>query len=330
MDFFSIYFLNFNYFFVWTIWLFFLVLLYFKYKNINNFSFFSDIKKVYTNNYNFYTKIIVIMIIFLLYSVIFSNPNISNTKENIKKDWIDIVIALDISYSMEANDFSPTRMEYAKKVLLDFIKTQETNRIWLVVFAWKPFTSIPLTFDYNILKEYVWNLTVNSINQNMPWLSWTAIWDALLMSKNLFDLDETEREKVIILLTDWDANVWVDPVAATEFIKWDGIKIYSIWVWSDDWGEIIVWSWFFEQRYFVEPLNDRDLKIISSMTLWEYFLANNEKTFNDIFRYLEWLEKNEIEVEEKREFKSIYEFFVFPLIVLLFLFTFFSLYRREL
>lgn len=324
----NIHFLNSYYFLIIFLWFFLLYLLYLKQKNNNYFTFFEDIKKVYKNNYNFRLKVIIISFIFILYSIILSNPNYLNTKFTQKKDGIDIVIAFDISYSMEANDFYPTRMEFAKNVLLDFIESQKTNRLWLVVYAWKPFTSIPLTFDYNILTEYVNWLTVDNINQNIPWLSWTAIWDAILMSRNLFDLEE-EREKIIILLSDWDANVWIDPFVAAEFVKEDWIKIYSIWVWSESGWEIVVWDWFFEQRYFVEPLNEDDLKKISTITSWEFFMANSEESLEKIFQYLENLEKNEIEVESRKQYLPAYENFVFFLLFLLFSFTIFSMKRKE-
>ena len=212
MQIWNITFLNPNFF--WLI-LIIPIILYFFYKKQKkgiNFINFSDAKKIFwKNNLRFFWSILVLSLILFDFIVILANPNTTNVSEKIKKNWIDIVIALDISGSMESEDLKPNRLEAAKKVINSFIKKLKTDRVWMVVFAWKPFTSIPLTFDYNILTETINRLSTKDIQSN-----WTAIWDAILMWETLFDKDKKEknREKVMILLTDWDANVWVDPKVA--------------------------------------------------------------------------------------------------------------------
>jgi len=305
------------------------VILYFFYKRLNsgiNFLNFADLKKVYkNNNYKFYLSIILLWLILLNFIVIFANPNKVNISEKVKKNWIDIVIALDVSGSMEANDLKPNRLEAAKNVIDWFLKKMQTDRVWLVVFAWKPFTSIPLTFDYNILSETLKNLSTETINQQKRWLSGTAIWDAILMSKTLFkskdDKKDENREKVIILLTDWDANVWVDPKIAALSAKEDWIKIYTIWIWSKSWGYITYNVWGFVQRQKIPPLNDRDLKYIAQVTSWEYFRADNNRTFEAIFNHLQKLEKNDIEVELKKRYSQKYDIFIYSLVIFMCLFA---------
>jgi hypothetical protein len=78
----------------------------------------------------------------------------------------------------------------------------------LTIFAGKPFTSTPLTFDYDFLKDYIKNIWVDTINQNYAYLQGTAMWDALLMWIKALDDKDNSRQKVIILLTDWEANKW--------------------------------------------------------------------------------------------------------------------------
>ena len=305
------------------------VILYFFYKRQSlgiNFLNFTDLKKIYkNNNYKFYLSIILLWLILLNFIVIFANPNKVNISEKVKKNWIDIVIALDVSGSMEANDLKPNRLEAAKNVIDWFLKKMQTDRVWLVVFAWKPFTSIPLTFDYNILSETLKNLSTKTINQQKRWLSGTAIWDAILMSKTLFkskdDKKDENREKVIILLTDWDANVWVDPKIAALSAKEDWIKIYTIWIWSKSWGYITYNVWGFVQRQKIPPLNDRDLKYIAQVTSWEYFRADNNRTFTSIFNHLQKLEKNDIEVELKKRYSQKYDIFIYSLVFLMCLFA---------
>jgi Ca-activated chloride channel family protein len=304
------------------------VVLYFFYKKEKsgiNFINLWDIKKVFkNNNYKFYLKIFLLWLILVNFIVILANPNKINVSEKIKKNWIDIVIALDVSGSMEAEDLKPNRLESAKNVINWFIKNLKTDRVWMVVFAWKPFTSIPLTFDYNIISETLNRLSTKDIQSN-----WTAIWDAILMSKTLFKDKDKNREKVIILLTDWDANVWVDPKIAAISAKEKAIKIYTIWIWSESWGYITYDVWPFKQRQKIPPLNDKDLKYIASTTNWKYFRADTNRTFEAIFKELQKLEKNDIEVKIKKKYTNYYDIFVYSLIFLMMLFWFLIINNLE-
>lgn len=318
----NIEFLNKWYFLIIILSIFIVFLFFRKLKTWINFKFLEDIKKVFWNNpLYFYFKIILLALILVNFSIILANPNKTNTDQNIKKSWIDIVLALDISWSMEATDLNPSRIEAAKNVLNNFIDQIKTDRVWLVVFAWKPFTSIPLTFDYSILTETIKRLTTNNINQQNNSLQWTAIWDAILMSKTLFDEEKDNREKVIILLTDWDANVWVDPKLAALSAKQEWIKIYTIWIWSEEWWYISYNVWPFVEKQKVAPLNEDSLKEIARETSWEYFRAKDNNTFKEIFQKLEKLDKNEIEVDIKKTYSEYYKPFVISLIILLWLFT---------
>jgi len=307
------------------------IILFFFYKKEKkwiNFIFFNDLKKIFWKKlYFFYWKIFLIFAILATFFTIFANPNIVNTDQKVSKNWIDIVVALDISGSMNAEDLRPNRIESAKSVISKFIETQKTNRVWLVVFAWKPFTSIPLTFDYNILTETLKNLSTDNINQNKRWLNWTAIWDAILMSKTMFkkpkdasEEDYKKREKVVILLTDWDANVWVDPVLAGLAAKKEWIKIYTIWIWSKQWWYITYNMWPFKQKQKIPPLNDKALKTIAQDTWAQYFRAENNQVFQRIFDELEKLEKNDISVKIKKEYSENYDIFLKILMWLMFLF----------
>ena len=277
-------------------------------------------------------KNIIILLILLFSILLLANPNIKNTHTDITKKWIDIVIAFDVSLSMDSKDLKPSRIEAAKKVVSWFIDNLKTDRVWLVLFSWKPFISIPLTFDYNILKENISNISTNKINQNIPELNWTAIWDALLMSNNLFKPSKEEskedykkREKVVLLLTDWDANVWVNPELAAKMLKDNNIKIYSIWIWSKVWWEISVDTWFwFIQNIKIPPLNEEKLKSLSQITSWEFFLAYNNEILSDIFKKLSTLEKNDISVSKVITYKQIYNQIIYINIILLFMFIILS------
>ena len=327
------------------------VILFFFYKKDKagiELSSFSSAKKVWkSSSIKFYLKFIVLSLVLLNFIVILANPNKINVDEKIKKNWIDIVVALDISGSMEAEDLKPNRLAVAKNVISDFVWKLQTDRLGLVVFAWKPFTSIPLTFDYNVVKETLERLSTDTINQQKRWLNWTAIWDAILMAKTLFKSGQTHRsaptgdnvgvnlsvhpnrEKVIILLTDWDANVWVNPVLAWLSAKKEWIKIYTIWIWSKQGWYITYDMWPFKQRQRIPPLNDKDLKQIATDTWWMYFRAENNNEFKQIFKYLQKLEKNDIEVKIKKTYSEYYKNFVYSLIILMSLFIYLIIGRVE-
>ncbi len=330
MTFFEIEFLNPEYFLLLFLLPFLLYAIYKKQKRYFLFSFFSDLKDAYKkNSFQFIIKSFLLSIIFIFYVIIFSNPNIALTNQKSNKTWIDIVLVLDISFSMEATDLSPTRLEKAKEVINEFIDYQKTNRVWLVVFAWKPFTSIPLTFDYNILKETIWSLQTDTINQNNKSLAWTAVWDSILMWETLFDTENT-REKVIILLTDWDSNSWVDPNLAAKSAKEKNIIIYTIWIWSKTWWEIKYISNWFEQTQTIPAINDKLLIEVSKLTSWEYFKAEDNLSLEKIFKYLEKLEKQEIEIKTNKLYSNQYTIFVYILSFLLFIFTVYILNKKEL
>jgi len=309
------------------------ILLYFFYKRLSkwiNFIFIRDIKKVFKrNSFKFYLKLLLLLLIMLNFIIILANPNIINSSQKVKKNGIDIVISLDISGSMEAEDLKPNRIEAAKGVINNFIKNLKTDRLWLVVFAWKPFTSIPLTFDYNILKETIQNIWTKNIDQRQRWLNWTAIWDSILMAETLFKApkdmkleDYKKREKVIILLTDWDANVWVNPILAWLSAKDKNIKIYTIWIGSKEWWLISYNVWPFKKQYRIPPLNDKVLKQIASDTSAKYFRAEDNNSFEEIFNELSLLEKNDINIDIKKQYKEYYDIFLYSLLILLIIFTY--------
>ncbi len=306
--------------YLWFWILVFLVIFWYFYiskKNSIYINFFDDLKNKYQKfNYLFFLRLFLIIWIFLIFIVILADPQKINVKENIKKNWIDIVLALDVSKSMDANDLSPTRIEKAKQLIIDFLTKQKTNRVWLVIFSWQPISSIPLTFDYNILISTIKNITTDSIKQDFNLFSWTAVWDALLIWQKMFK--DKNREKVIILLTDWDSNKWVNPVLVSEdILKNQKIKVYTIWIWSKSWWYISYKTAFFNRLAKIPPLNEKTLRKISKITSAEFFRASDDKTFEKIFKKLESLEKNEISVKTIKINSWDYKKFFYILLILI-------------
>lgn len=294
-----------------------LLIIYFYVKNKNELQFFymKDLREVYKGDSFFYKlKYFLISIIFINFVIILANPVSENNIEKIKKNWIDIEIVLDVSYSMVANDLKPSRLEVAKDVIVHFLDKLDTDRVWIIVFSWKPFTSLPLTFDYNILKESIKNIKVWIIDQNRLDFVWTALGDALVLWKLAFN-DDNEREKVIILLTDWEANKWLSPVLALKLLKEEGIRVYTIWIWWKDKTTILMPTPFWYQNIEVWWIDEAILKKIATETSWKYFKADNEQTFNKIFDEISLLEKSEIEMELIKTLESENKTFLYFLIL---------------
>ncbi len=292
-------------------------------KNKMNFAFFNDLKSVYKqSSFYYYSFFILLVLISIFYIIILANPNIKNTSEKVKKNGIDIVLVFDISYSMEATDLEPNRISVARDVLSSFLGDLKTDRVWIVVFSGKPFTSIPLTFDYKFLSDYVSNISTSTINQVNSNLQWTALGDAMLMGSNLFDDKNKDRENVMIIVTDWEANKWLKPSLALKLLKDKTIKSYTIWIWwtektfvyVDDafWNKLKVEIWW---------IDEQTLKMIATETWWKYFKASSKEVFKEIFDSINKLEKKEIEVEVKKSYITKYTDFYYVLLFLQFLFV---------
>ncbi len=297
--------------------------LFFRNKNKINFAFFEDLKEIYKrNSYYYYSFFILLFFISLFYVIILANPNKQNSSEIVKRNWVDIVMVFDISYSMEAEDLKPNRIQVARDVISNFLWSLKADRVWVVVFSGKPFISIPLTFDYEFLWEYVKSISTSTIDQNNGNLQWTALWDAMLMWSFLFDEKSKDREKVMIIVTDWEANKWLTPTLALKQLKDKWIKTHTIGIW---WLEktFVYVNDIFWNRLKVEIwwIDEVTLKKIANETWGKYYIALNKEIFEEIFKEIDKLDKKEIAVEIKKSYISYYTWFYYILILLQFLFV---------
>ena len=259
----------------------------------------------------FYYKILLPEVLILI-SVLFlitalARPQIGNTNKDIKKHGIDIMLALDISGSMQLNDFKPNRLEASKAVAKDFVKGRTQDRIGLVVFAGESFIQCPLTTDYDIVGELISDMEI--VPQS---LDGTAI--GLAISNCINRLRDTEaKSKVIILLTDGENNEGdIDPMTAATFASDFGIKIYTIGM-AGSGG--VTQQGFFSQR--IPPLNDRLLKAISEETGGRFYRADSDEKLKEIWEEISSLEKTEINARQFMNWEEKYFIFVLISILLL-------------
>jgi len=310
----------------WIIVVFVLAFFLFKAPVVAPFSFFDELKKIYkVHSIWFWSKQFLLLLFFLVLFISLARPYTLNNKEKIKKDGIDIVLVVDVSMSMEAVDLQPNRMQAAKKILLKFLGKVASDRVWLVVFAGKPFTSVPLTFDYQIVNGALSDISTEIINQQVPGMWSTAIGDAILSAVQQFDVYQEEkntknkkkREKIIILLTDGEANSWIDPKLAAKLVQEKWIKIYTIWIGSLGGGYIEQKTVFGIRKVPVSGVDEESLKELSKVTWWKYFRAIDNKTFERIWQEIAKLPKQEIEVESYIVHVSLLKNFLFIMILLL-------------
>ncbi|MFA6599411.1 MAG: VWA domain-containing protein [Candidatus Omnitrophota bacterium] len=241
--------------------------------------------------------------------------NVSSEREY-ETEGVDIMIALDISGSMLAEDFKPeNRVTVAKSEAVKFIRGRENDRIGLVVFARKAFTQCPLTLDYDVLARLVDEVQVGMIADG------TAIGMGIATAVNRLR-DSTAKSKVIILITDGENNAGnIDPITAAELAKSFGIKAYTIGVGRGGLVPFPVNDPLFGKRYVQAnvEIDEASLKRIADITGGLFFRARDSKALSEIYEKINQLEKTEVKVKEYKSYEELFPFFLLPAILLLLL-----------
>ncbi len=160
-----------------------------------------------------------------------SGPQFGAKLEMAKRKGVDVVIVLDVSRSMLAQDFNPSRLEHAKQQIRELLDELKGDRVGLVVFAGQAFVQCPLTLDYGAVEMFLDVLDVGMIP-----VQGTAIGDALRLATRCFD-EEDDQHKVVVLFTDGEDHI-SDPLAAAEAAAEQGVKLFAIGLGTTD-GELI-------------------------------------------------------------------------------------------
>ncbi|GAB5416451.1 MAG: VWA domain-containing protein [Crocinitomicaceae bacterium] len=207
---------------------------------------------------------------------------------------IDIVIAMDVSGSMLAEDFKPNRLEASKKVAKEFVDGRKGDRIGLVAYAGEAYTACPPTLDYEVLKQQIGRMNGDRI------MGGTSIGLGLGTAVTRLRNDSTSSSKVIILLTDGvDGGTELDPMLAAELAKTQKIRVYTIGVGSKGIAKTRVNSPFGSYYTSMETEIDEGLlKRIAKITNGKYFRAKDEDGLKKIYQEIEKLEKKKIEDQQ--------------------------------
>jgi Ca-activated chloride channel family protein len=247
-------------------------------------------------HYLYHGMFIFRLIAISLLIIAIARPQTSLKRQNVSIEGIDIVLGLDISGSMLAQDLKPDRLEAAKKVSLDFFKGRPDDRIGLVVFAGEAFTQCPLTTDHTVIEDMLDDIKSGMIQDG------TAIGDGLAIAINR--LKESQAvSKVIILLTDGQNNAGsIAPLSAAEIAKLYGIRIYTIGVGTMGFAPYPVQTPFGIQYQNMEVKIDEDLlKKVANMTDGRYFRATDNTKLKEVYQEIDQLERSKIDVTEFRK-----------------------------
>lgn len=244
---------------------------------------------------------------YLSYSVMQPRKPQKFTPSNIEVN--DIILCIDVSRSMLAEDIQPNRLEVAKDRIRDFVKMRPTDRISVVIFSEKVFTLLPLTTDPALVDQVLSEISIGYLG------SGTNIGDGLALSVARAVNSDT-KNKVIILLTDGVANVGtLTPLQAAEEAKKFGIKVYTIGLGTDEDAKIPVGNGIFGKQYQLIPggsIDYKTLKEISDMTGGKFYPAKSNNALKEIMSDIQNLEKTEIKVNHKIVFDE--QFFSYLLI----------------
>jgi Ca-activated chloride channel family protein len=238
----------------------------------------------------------------------FARPQSGSQMRETTTEGVDIILALDVSSSMLAEDFKPkNRLEAAKKVAEEFIQGRQNDRLGLVIFAGESFTQCPLTLDYGVLMTLLQEIKV----ADQDW-DGTAIGMGIVNAVNRLR-DSKAKSKVIILLTDGVNNRGeVDPVTASNIAAAIDVKIYTIGAGSKGTALYPVNDPLLGKRFVPMPVEiDEDvLKRIAVNTKGKYFRATDTDKLSEIYTEIGELEKTKIEVKEFTRYDEYFHYFL--------------------
>lgn len=249
-----------------------------------------------------------------------ARPQFVQSETKIKASGIDIVVALDLSGSMESEDFTlggkrANRLDVAKDVLRKFIDKRTGDRVGLVAFAGRAYVAAPMTLDHEFLLQNLGRLDLHSIEDG------TAIGSALAASVNrLRELQS--KSKIVILMTDGQNNAGkVPPLTAAEAAQSLGVKVYTIGVGTQGTAPVPRVNMFGQKVYVQVPvdIDEETLKAIAKKTGGRYFRADSTDTLQKIYDEIDRLEKSEVELKKYVNVTELFPWALVPGIFLLLL-----------
>ena len=275
-----------------------------------------EIEKHWTSYLRFIPNLLIALsLIFILVSL--ARPQRTNEEVEQWSEGIDIALVIDISESMQIEDFKPNRLEAAKRTARDFISGRQQDRIGLVIFSGDAYSLSPLTTDYELLYKFI----DEEIDFNKIENRGTAIGSAIAVGTNRMRESEA-ASKVMILLSDGDNTAGnIDPITAAELAAAYDIKIYTIGIGKE--GKVPFGKDFFGRPNYVEnTLDETTLREIAKIGSGQFYRVSDNEALRNVFDLIDEYEKAEIKETRYKNTTDFYPIYLKWALVFFILFLF--------
>ena len=241
-----------------------------------------------------------------------ARPQVSDAREVIRGEGVDIAIALDISGSMGQTDFAPNRLGAAKEIIAEFIEERQYDRIGLVVFSQEAFIQSPPTLDHGVLLRLLNDV---HLADQLGIEDGTAMGSGMATAANMLK-DSTSESKLVTLITDGVNNSGqLDPITVATAAGALGIRLYTLGVGRSD--QSVTSQSGSVDPAGESPLDEETLRQIADITNAKFYLATDTEGLRDIYAEINALEKSEVEVLVFTRYEEILAWFLAPALALL-------------
>ncbi len=253
----------------------------------------------------------LLLLALALLIIALARPRQGKTISQVQASGIDIMLALDVSGSMLAEDFTiggerANRLEVVKQVTQKFIEARPNDRIGIVCFAGRPYLVSPLTLDHGWLLQNLERVRIGLVEDG------TAIGSAIASSANRLK-DKESKSRIVVMLTDGDNNSGkVPPLTAAEAAKALGIKVYTIGAGTRGYAPMPVQDMLGRKVYrnVKVDVDEDSLKKIADLTGARFYRATDTKTLNQIFDQIDKLEKSTVELNQYTQYRELFPWFL--------------------
>ena len=255
-------------------------------------------------NYLIHLPFILRMLALALVIMVLARPQTTNSWQNSEVEGIDIMLAIDVSTSMLAEDLKPNRLEAAKQVAAEFINGRPNDNIGITLFAGESFTQCPLTVDHTVLLNLIKDVQCGLIEDG------TAVGMGVANAVSRLK-DSKAKSKVVIALTDGTNNRGdISPLTAAEIAKSFGIRVYTIGVGTNGMAPY-PYQVAGTVQYVNLPveIDEKTLSEIASITQGNYFRATSNSKLEEVYQEIDKLEKTKLNVRQFSKRDERYEWF---------------------
>ncbi|MDZ7342219.1 MAG: VWA domain-containing protein [candidate division KSB1 bacterium] len=265
-------------------------------------------------------KISLLLLAILFMILALAKPQIGTKLEEVKREGVDILIAIDVSLSMQAEDIKPNRLEKAKHMVSNLIDLFQGDRVGLIAFAGVPFVQCPLTLDYGAAKMFLEIMDTNLIPQ-----PGTAIGAAIMKAMETFDQRE-RKHKVLILITDGEDHEG-EPLKAAELAEKDGVVIHTVGIGSvqgvpiplyNESGRNVGFKKDRDDQVVTSKLDEITLEKIALQTGGKYYRASgSESELKKLYEEISKMEKKELASLKFSQYEDRFQYLLIISLVLL-------------